>query len=54
MSWDAWQIYIPKWAPDYWPNDPREVVGGSPPTNDGTWPWWKLPKDQWPYQAPWE
>ena len=35
------------------PNDPREVVGGERPTNDGTWPWWKLPKDQWPYRAPW-
>lgn len=25
MSWAGWTIYIPKWLPDYYPNDPWEI-----------------------------
>jgi hypothetical protein len=50
-----------KWFPLYWPNETWEVVvlgpngpyKGTPP--DGAIiPWWKLPKSQWPIEAPWE
>ena len=46
-----------KWYPNYWPNEDWEVVDlsrlpGPPP--DTIIPWWKAPKDQWPWPAPWE
>jgi hypothetical protein len=47
-------INVYKWLPDYYPNDPWEVVGSSGPPEGAIVPWWKQPKDQWPYPAPWE
>jgi hypothetical protein len=55
MSWDApTTLYFYKWLPLYYPNDPWEVVGSSGPAEGAVVPWWKQPKDQWPYLAPWE
>jgi hypothetical protein len=48
----TWHFY--KWLPDYYPNDPWEVVGSSGPPEGAVVPWWKQPRDQWPYLAPWE
>jgi hypothetical protein len=48
----TWHFY--KWLPVYYPNDPWEVVGSSGPPEGAIVPWWKQPKDQWPYPAPWE
>jgi hypothetical protein len=55
MAWDApTTLHFYKWLPIYYPNDPWEVVGSSGPPPDAIVPWWKQPKDQWPYLAPWE
>jgi hypothetical protein len=49
-----------KWFPLYWPNETWEVRDLSfpmqrPQPPDGAIiPWWKMPKDQWPIEAPWE
>jgi hypothetical protein len=49
-----------KWFPLYWPNMEWEIRDisfpeGHPPIPDGAdVPWWKLPKSQWPIEAPWE
>jgi hypothetical protein len=49
-----------KWFPLYWPNAPWEIRDLNSPTGIGQPPdgaiirWWKLPKDQWPIEAPWE
>jgi hypothetical protein len=48
-----------KWMPLYWPNQSWEVIPapGEPLSQipDGaTVPWWKLPKENWPIEAPWE
>jgi hypothetical protein len=47
-----------KWFPLYWPNEPWEIIGiggARPVIPDGAIvPWWKLPRDQWPVEAPWE
>jgi hypothetical protein len=48
----TWHFY--KWLPDYYPNDPWEVIGSSGPPEGAIIPWWKQPKDQWPYPTPWE
>jgi hypothetical protein len=63
MTWTSpttWHWY--KWIPLYYPNDPWDVVtydvSGKRinpiiPEN-AIVPWWRQPKDQWPYAAPWE
>jgi hypothetical protein len=55
-----------KWFPIYWPNAEWEVVSFPPtfdvlgnrvaprPPDGAVIPWWKMPKDQWPIEAPWE
>jgi hypothetical protein len=50
-----------KWFPIYWPNAEWEVVTIAPswlnppkPPDGAIIPWWKMPKDQWPIEAPWE
>jgi hypothetical protein len=53
---------VVKWFPLYWPHAEWEIttldelgnrVAPKPP--DGAIiPWWKMPKDQWPIEAPWE
>jgi hypothetical protein len=48
-----------KWFPLIWPNAEWEVSDGTYPMKLGTppdgaiVPWWKLPKDQRPVEAPW-
>jgi hypothetical protein len=54
-----------KWFPLYWPNADWEVVSFPPafdefgnrlaskPPDSAIIPWWKMPKDQWPIEAPW-
>jgi hypothetical protein len=48
-----------KWFPLYWPNAEWEVIQlpnlrQRPTLPDGAIiPWWKMPKDQWPIEAPW-
>ena len=43
-----------KWFPLYWPNAEWEVVPFNGPPDGAIIPWWKMPKDQWPVEAPWE
>jgi hypothetical protein len=51
-----------KWFPIYWPPAEWEVVQfppsfprkGPQPPDGAIIPWWKMPKDQWPIEAPWE
>lgn len=43
-----------KWFPVYWPNAEWEVVPFNGPPDGAIIPWWKMPKDQWPVEAPWE
>jgi hypothetical protein len=49
-----------KWFPLYWPNAEWEVVPlpnlrrAPQPADGAIIPWWKMPKDQWPIEAPWE
>src|SRR3984957_6781271 len=54
-----------KWLPLYWPNEEWEVISFPPafdnngnrvaakPPDGAIIPWWKMPKDQWPIEAPW-
>jgi hypothetical protein len=48
-----------KWFPLYWPNAEWEVrtlswpMQSSKPPDGAIIPWWKMPKDQWPIEAPW-
>jgi hypothetical protein len=62
VAWGPPYYLLPaaKWWPIYWPNGEWEIRGLGP---DGpTWPtppdraiipWWKMPKTQWPIEAPW-
>jgi hypothetical protein len=49
-----------KWFPLYWPNAEWEVIQlpnlrlPPKPPDGAIIPWWKMPKDQWPIEAPWE
>ena len=55
-----------KWVPLYWPNQAWEINSfppgfdengnrlGPKPPDGAIIPWWKMPKDQWPIEAPWE
>jgi hypothetical protein len=52
-----------KWFPLYWPNQEWELIGPPPetwpreapkPPDGAIIPWWKMPKSEWPIEAPWE
>src|ERR1700722_21012633 len=45
---------VSKWFPIYWPNAEWEIVPFKGPPNGAIIPWWKMPKNQWPVDAPWE
>ena len=59
-------LAVAKWFPIYWPKGEWEIISSPPafdefgnrvapkPPDGAIIPWWKMPKSEWPIEAPWE